>query len=299
MDNSRKRKAETSSNNAEGATKRSKGGKKWRVPRKGCTQANTTAQSIEPGDSGIWATCDMHKEGKCMAELNDIFSEYTEKIYGNPLWETQELDGKVESDEVDIEAEISKEVAGMKRPKSAPLFQPVKVDVQCGMLFFHSIQPLNTSNNLVMFFKTREPVQTVSLVHRICSDAFESSSTKRSRWVKRLTPMTMMGKATEKGLQEVCAKVLRPSFLVEGAGSRKFAIRTTIRNHNTLTRDGVIKQVADAVGPSHTVDLKNYDLLILVEIYKNICGMSVVGSDFDKLKRFNLAEIYDPTPKPT
>lgn len=48
----------------------------------------------------------------------------------------------------------------------------------------------------------------------------------------------------------------------------KFAIRTTIRNHNTLTRDGVIKQVADAVGPSHTVDLKNYDLLILVEIYK-------------------------------
>lgn len=48
----------------------------------------------------------------------------------------------------------------------------------------------------------------------------------------------------------------------------KFAIRTTIRNHSTLKRDGVIKQVADAVGPSHTVDLKNYDALILVEIYK-------------------------------
>lgn len=26
--------------------------------------------------------------------------------------------------------------------------------------------------------------------------------------------------------------------------------------------------------------------------------MSVVGSDFERLKRFNLAEIYDPTPKP-
>ena len=26
--------------------------------------------------------------------------------------------------------------------------------------------------------------------------------------------------------------------------------------------------------------------------------MSIVGSDFEKLKRFNLAEIYDPTPKP-
>jgi len=25
--------------------------------------------------------------------------------------------------------------------------------------------------------------------------------------------------------------------------------------------------------------------------------MSVVGSDYEKLKRFNLAEIYEPTPK--
>ncbi len=35
-----------------------------------------------------------------------------------------------------------------------------------------------------------------------------------------------------------------------------------------MTRDGVIKQLADAVGPAHKVDLKHYDLLILVEIYK-------------------------------
>ncbi|KAL8831410.1 MAG: hypothetical protein Q9191_000889 [Dirinaria sp. TL-2023a] len=65
-----------------------------------------------------------------------------------------------------------------------------------------------------------------------------------------------------------------------------------------MKRDDVIKQVATAVGPQHSVDLKEYDLLILLDIYKNVLGMSVVGSDFEKLKRFNLAEIYDPTPKP-
>ncbi|KAI4135658.1 MAG: hypothetical protein LQ347_000468 [Umbilicaria vellea] len=305
MNDSKKRKAETATGVVvDGANKRSKGGKQWRVPKKGFTQANTTAQNIEPGDVGIWATCDMHKEGKCTAELTDIFSEdlyirqYAEKMYGDILREGEGLEANAGSDEVDIEAEISKEVAGMKRPKSELLFRPLKVDVQCGMLFIRSTPSLNNSNKVVIFFKTQQPIQPVSLVHRICSDAFESSSTKRSRWVKRLTPMTMMGKATEKGLQEVCVKVLPPSFHIEGAPSRKFAIRTTIRNHSTLKRDGVIKQVADAVGPSHAVDLKNYDLLIIVEIYKNMCGMSVVGSDFEKLKRFNLAEIYDPTPKP-
>lgn len=35
-----------------------------------------------------------------------------------------------------------------------------------------------------------------------------------------------------------------------------------------MKRDDVIEQVADIVGKKHSVDLKNYDLLILVEIYR-------------------------------
>lgn len=71
------------------------------------------------------------------------------------------------------------------------------------------------------------------------------------------------------------------------------------------------------MGPGHKVDLHGYDLLIFVEIYKvqdavrsctpvirrvssiltdtdeiqNIIGMSVVGADFDKLKRYNIEEL--------
>ena len=31
---------------------------------------------------------------------------------------------------------------------------------------------------------------------------------------------------------------------------------------------------------------------------QNVIGMSVLGSDYDQLKRYNLAELYSPTPKP-
>ena len=31
---------------------------------------------------------------------------------------------------------------------------------------------------------------------------------------------------------------------------------------------------------------------------QNVCGISVVGSDWETLKRYNLNEIYLPTPKP-
>jgi tRNA acetyltransferase TAN1 len=33
------------------------------------------------------------------------------------------------------------------------------------------------------------------------------------------------------------------------------------------------------------------------DLSQNVIGMSVVQGDYDKLKRFNLAEIYDPSPK--
>lgn len=35
----------------------------------------------------------------------------------------------------------------------------------------------------------------------------------------------------------------------------------------------------------------------LADSSQNVVGMSVVQGDYDKLKRFNLAEIYDPSPK--
>lgn len=55
----------------------------------------------------------------------------------------------------------------------------------------------------------------------------------------------------------------------------QFAIRTTIRNNNTMKRDDVIKQVADAVGTRHSVDLTNYDLLIIVDIYRVLWNLTI------------------------
>lgn len=73
----------------------------------------------------------------------------------------------------------------------------------------------------VLFFKTREPVEPVSFVHRICSDAMTKAMVKRTRHVKRLTPMTRMGKATEKSLEEVAKAVLAPVFHRDGVPAQR------------------------------------------------------------------------------
>ncbi|RDI84118.1 hypothetical protein Vi05172_g5957 [Venturia inaequalis] len=253
--------------------------KQWTTPKQGHRAGGKPPYSrdIEPGDVGIWASCNKGKEGKCVAELKDLFQEYADRMY---VSENGISDAAKDASEDDVGAEIEKELQGLKKPQTEPLFSSIKLDTPC-----------------LAFFKVRAPIEPVAFVHTICKDAAASAHRKQSRSVKRLTPITLIGKATESGLEEVAQQVLRPHFH-EGAKGKKFAIRSNIRNHSTLSRDVVIKQVASIVGADHHVDLKAYDLLILVEIYKNICGVSVVGSDFEELKRYNLSEIFDPTPIP-
>lgn len=239
-------KREPESNAGEPAAKKPK---QWRTPKKG--GHSYAAPTIEPSDAGIWATCEMGKEGKCTGELRDLFEDYAAKIYDITSNEGDEPSGD-ENTKIDIEAEIQKELTGMKSKSASKvaLFQQVKVDIQC-----------------VLFFKTRAPIEPVSFVHAICRAALDGGI-KRGRWVKKLTPMTMMGKATPEGLQKVAEEVLGPVFHAEGVPERTFAIRPTRRNHNVLKRDEIIRQIAAAVGRRHRVDLKNYDYLILVDVYR-------------------------------
>lgn len=67
----------------------------------------------------------------------------------------------------------------------------------------------------VIFFKTRAPVEPVSFVRRICEDAAKQNAPKRTRFCNRLTPMTLMGKATEEGLEKTAKEVLASHFHTE------------------------------------------------------------------------------------
>lgn len=63
-----------------------------------------------------------------------------------------------------------------------------------------------------MFFKTRSPIEPVDFVRRIIQEVVEKPGIRRMRYINRLTPTTLIGKATEKGLDDLLQTVLPEHF---------------------------------------------------------------------------------------
>jgi len=129
----------------------------------------------------------------------------------------------------------------------------------------------------VTFMITRPPIDPVRLVHQICLDA--QAGNKSTRWAQRFTPIQSTCYANLPDFRTMCEKVLRPVFhgddvapikvfCPSGMWLMKYAIRPNARDNNSMKRDSVIYIVGAVIGRSHPVDLKNYDVLILVETVK-------------------------------
>ena len=77
----------------------------------------------------------------------------------------------------------------------------------------------------VVFFTVKPPVDPVVLVHRICEDASSCKGPRRTRFTRRLTPLSLIGRASEMSLTEVAAKVLAPHFHLQDGVSKKVSGR--------------------------------------------------------------------------
>ncbi|KAI0597148.1 hypothetical protein F4775DRAFT_267528 [Biscogniauxia sp. FL1348] len=301
---SSKRKHDASSGGAEGPKlKKRQGGSggKWQTPHYRARLEAMKGRHLEVGDMGIWTTCQRHKEQRAVDELVAICEEYGEKLYGlKPAGENKadNEDGKDGDEEIDIDDLIKRELEELKSAKDSD-----------GKRKEGPFEPIRTNLDCLLFMRTRPPVDPIALVRAICTDAAAGGKEKwRSRFINKFTPITLTGKATEKGVEEVARTVLGKWFRlrqegkedeegVEGEedGGRKaysYAIRPSFRAHNTLKRDDVIKQVAGLIAPRHKVNLSAPDKVILIDIFQTFCGMSVVDGDWDALKKYNLHELY-------
>mmetsp|Transcript_7455 Transcript_7455/g.22049 ORF Transcript_7455/g.22049 Transcript_7455/m.22049 type:complete len:321 (+) Transcript_7455:551-1513(+) len=72
------------------------------------------------------------------------------------------------------------------------------------------------------------------------------------------------------------------------AAPRSYAVVVKRRNAEEFPKEAAVKALAALVPPQHPVDLKSPEVTILVEVFKGLCGVSVVPG-FAARRDFNLA----------
>lgn len=259
---------------------------------------------IEPGQYGIYASCARFKEVAAAKEMRLLLLDAIEKHY--PKEEEEQEQDKAEEEEneenaetgkVDIEDEIAKELAEMKKNDDRSKHSRNNKD-----LVLREI-PLGVES--LTFFKLRQPVTPSDLVVSLCKDLHESGA-KTGRFVQKLVPIDRSCNATKPEFDKLLAATLDAFVERETArgGDAKAALETynvnlIKRNFDTISRDefmATVKAQLDTTFGEGSCRLQYKGAKTLLNIYcfKNNIGMSVVSNAvFEELAKFNVQQIFD------
>ena len=64
----------------------------------------------------------------------------------------------------------------------------------------------------VSFIRLDKAIDPVQLVHKLCVEAQENPEKKRSRWIRRITPITSIRKTLSVDLEAFAKEILKPHF---------------------------------------------------------------------------------------
>ncbi|KAJ7455263.1 hypothetical protein B0H11DRAFT_250134 [Mycena galericulata] len=217
------------------------------------------------------------KEKQAVGELYELFDNLASELWPEAPGANGDNDSDVEPDEqLSIEAQIANEVSAMKRPKKEQRFTNCQTNTPC-----------------VVFISCKPPIDPVKLVethlHRV-----QATGVTHTRHSLRFSPVAASVCHQSPRNPSPLPHRIRALFwrMRSDKNSRisQYKIELRIRNHTTITRPELIEAIAKCVPEGHTVDLDNAELFILVEVFKSVCGVSVVR-DYSDLQKFNAVEI--------
>lgn len=224
---------------------------------------------------GVWVSCVKGKEKQTVGELYDLFDSVAVELWPPTEIASEDPDNPPgEALEGDVEAQIASEVSAIKRPRTEPRFVNCQTNTPC-----------------VLFISCKPPVNPVELVMKHMKNV-EDTGIARTRYTHRMIPVSDSCVANLPEIQALCHSIFKPFFSRHPGRKFTYKIELRVRNHTTIPRPMLIQHIAQCVPECHSVDLENPDIFILVEIFKSVCGVSIVR-DYYRLQKFNVMEIIN------
>ncbi|QPG76679.1 hypothetical protein FOA43_004073 [Brettanomyces nanus] len=230
---------------------------------------------LEPGQYGIYASCNRGREMKAAKELRVILNEKFKELYPEESKQLLTDAENSEDEEESVEDAIQKELTAIHREDKMNKNQQVITEV-----------PISVES--LLFFHMKKPIVPSEFAHRICQSIYDSK-VKNSRFVQRLTPID---KSCNGDLEEFI-KMATPILKESIKPGMSYSVNMTRRNFTNIERDDFMAEISKIL-PESELHYKNADKMIHVYCFKNNIGISVTDYDsFDDLCKFNLQQIFD------
>ncbi|KAH9541296.1 hypothetical protein CY35_14G055400 [Sphagnum magellanicum] len=186
-----------------------------------------------------------------------------------------------------IDELLTAEINELRNPNKARF---VGVETGCHGIVFVCMRNKNGSG-----LASQSPMD---LAEAIVRDA-AASKKSRTRYSMRVLPVEVTCYASAAELTKAAEPVMARHFPTgQDCPSFKYAVVCEARANTKLNKMELIEAVAKLVPKPHSVDLKNPDKTILVQIVKTACAVGVVRN-FKELAKYNLRQLTSqPQPQP-
>uniref|UniRef100_A0A182WIY7 THUMP domain-containing protein n=1 Tax=Anopheles minimus TaxID=112268 RepID=A0A182WIY7_9DIPT len=233
---------------------------------------------MKPGHRGFLVTCNGHVRD-CVRDSYRILNAYADQLYGaadqtTPVNDEQQQQSDAASDEEDISIKLQKEALAAGKQNKSFRFQSVESGA------------LNC-----LFIQTTLPDPN-EITYKLMKDLSETKQHK-SRFILRMLPIQAVCRANLKDIMDVVGKLSDQYFLKE---PKTFAILFNRRLNNDLSRDDVIRELAELIAaknPGNKANLKSPDLAVTVEVIKGLCCIGILP-EYYQLRKYNLVELVAP-----
>jgi len=230
---------------------------------------------------GLLVTCNQKTEPMAISELSHLLNMIAEKFYIEEYkiykeQKAQRDENKqrtVQSDQLlnTPQEQMEQSIEREQERSKYKLF--TFVNTACsGVLFveFHkqSMDPLALAN---LIFSNLDLVQTCKHIHRI--------------------PLQRVFMCTAENFATHLKSLVQNVFHTNDQQSLKYAVVYTSRNNSQLTKEHVIETSFNIIGAQHKVNLEQPDYVVLVDIFKDACGIGLLPN-FYNLKKYNLRTLY-------
>lgn len=257
---------------------------------------------LGPDMIGFLCMCNGH-ERECVQESYNLLNEFANELYGKEEFQAQNTpkeamsdnkdnkeeekekseetkkkeDSESEEDDLDIDAAIKADVSelqkdGDKKERRRRRFQ----QVECA------------AKNCIFISTTLENPLELSM--KIMDSILETQK-QRTKKLLRMIPVQKTCKAFQKDIEGALETLAKSYFEEE---SKTYCIVSKIRNNSLIKREDLTQSlisVLQGANSENAPDLKTPDVVVNVDVIKNVCCLSILPGYFTPYCKYNLVGI--------